>query len=140
VAQGNLPAALTSYQASFAIRDRLAQSDPGNAGWQRDLAVSYDRVGDVQKAQGNLPAALTSYQAELAIADRLAKSDPGNAGWQRDLIVSYVKIAQFDPSEARAMLTRAAEVVSQMQSRGQLAPRDAWMPDDLARRIAELPK
>ena len=58
------------------IRDR---SDPGNAGWQRDLSVSYDSIGDVQVAQGNLGAALTSYQAGLAITDRLAKSDPGNA-------------------------------------------------------------
>ena len=92
VAQGNLPAALTSYQASLAIRDRLAKSDPGNAGWQRDLSVSYNKVGDVQVAQGNLPAALTSYQAGLAIIERLAKSDPGNAGWQRDLSVSYEKV------------------------------------------------
>ena len=56
VAQGNLPAALTSYQAGFAIIDRLAKSDPGNAGWQRDLSVSYREVGDVQMAQGDLPA------------------------------------------------------------------------------------
>ena len=93
VAQGNLPAALSSYQAGLAIRERLAKSDPGNAGWQRDLAVSYDRVGDVQVAQGDLPAALGSYQASLAIIDRLAKSDPGNAGWQRDLSVLYAKLA-----------------------------------------------
>ena len=75
------------------IADRLAKSDPGNAGWQRDLSVSYENVGDVQVAQGNLPAALASYQASLAISDRLAKSDPGNAGWQRDLSVSYDKSA-----------------------------------------------
>jgi hypothetical protein len=41
VAQGNLPAALKSYQDGLAIADRLAKSDPGNAGWQRDLSVSY---------------------------------------------------------------------------------------------------
>ena len=140
VAQGNLPAALTPYQASLAIADRLAKSDPANAGWQRDLSVSYVNVGDVQLAQGHLPEALTSYQASLSIRERLAKSDPGNANWQRDLTESYVKIAQVDPTEARAMLTRAAEVVSQMQSRGQLAPTDAWMPAELARRIASLPK
>ena len=56
VAQGDLPAALTSYQASLTIRERLAKSDPGNADWQRDLSASYDNVGDVQVAQGNLPA------------------------------------------------------------------------------------
>jgi hypothetical protein len=29
-------------------------SDPGNAGWQRDLSVAYNQVGDVLKAQGDL--------------------------------------------------------------------------------------
>ena len=39
-AQGDLAAALTSYQASHTIADRLAKADPANAGWQHDLAVS----------------------------------------------------------------------------------------------------
>ncbi len=56
--------------------DRLTKADPNNAEWQRDLAVSYDKVGDVLVAQGSLPEALKSFQAGLAIADRLAKADP----------------------------------------------------------------
>ena len=64
------------------MRDRLAKADPNNAGWQRDLSVSYNKVGDVLVAQGNLPEALKSYQGSLAIRDRLAKADPNNAGWQ----------------------------------------------------------
>ena len=43
--QGNFAGALASYRDSFAIADRLAKSDPGNATWQRDLAASYDRIG-----------------------------------------------------------------------------------------------
>ena len=39
-AQGNLPAALDSYKAAHAIRERLAAADPGNAGWQSDLSIS----------------------------------------------------------------------------------------------------
>ena len=54
VAQGDLAGALKSYRDSLAIIERLAQSDPGNAGWQRDLSVSYIKVGDVQTAQGDL--------------------------------------------------------------------------------------
>ena len=92
VAQGNLPEALKSFRDALAIRDRLAKADPGNAGWQRDLSVSYNKIGDVLVAQGNLPEALASYQASLAISDRLAKADPGNAGWQRDLSVSYDRV------------------------------------------------
>ena len=45
----------------------------------RDLAVAYDKLGNVLKAQGNLAAALKSYQDGLAIRERLAGADPGNA-------------------------------------------------------------
>ena len=98
-AQGDLAAALTSYQASLAIAERLTKADPDNAGWQRDLSVSYDNVGDVQQAQGDLATALTSYQASLAIRERLAKADPGNAGWQRDLSVSYNKVGDVQQAQ-----------------------------------------
>ena len=88
VTLGRSAEALKSFRDGLAISDRLAKADPGNAGWQRDLSVSYDKIGDVQVAQGNLPEALKSFRDGLAIADRLAKADPGNAGWQRDLSVS----------------------------------------------------
>ena len=99
VAQGDLPAALTSYRASLAIAERLAKADPGNAGWQRDLSVSHDRIGDVQVAQGDLSAALTSYRASLAIRERLTKADPGNAEWQRDLSVSHDRIGDVQRAQ-----------------------------------------
>ena len=43
VRRGDLAGALTSYRDGLAIADRLAKSDPGNAGWQRDLSVSYEK-------------------------------------------------------------------------------------------------
>jgi hypothetical protein len=49
---------LDFWSPSLAIRERLAQSDPGNAGWQRDLSVSYVNVGNVQVK--DLSAALRS--------------------------------------------------------------------------------
>jgi tetratricopeptide (TPR) repeat protein len=119
VAQGNLPDALKSFRDGLAIRDRLAQSDPGNAGWQRDLSVSYDRVGDVQVAQGNLPDALKSFRDGLAIADRLAQSDPGNAGWQRDLSVSHAKLADVylklkQAAQAQAALASGRLIIARL--------------------------
>jgi len=45
VAQGDLAAALKSYHDSLAIRVRLAQSDSGNAVWQRDLAALIEKLG-----------------------------------------------------------------------------------------------
>ena len=86
--QGDLAGALKNYQDGFGIADKLAKRDPGNAGWQRDLSVSYEKVGDVQIAQGDLAGALKSYRESLGIAEKLAKHDPGNVDWQRDLSVS----------------------------------------------------
>jgi tetratricopeptide (TPR) repeat protein len=104
---GNLAAARADYQASLAIKERLAKADPGNAVWQRALLVSHVKVGDVQVAQSDLAAALASYQASLAIRERLAKADPGDAVWQRDLSVSDervgdVQVAQGDLAAALA--------------------------------------
>jgi tetratricopeptide (TPR) repeat protein len=90
--------------------ERLAASDPGNAGWQRDLSVSYKRIGDVQFARGDLQAALKSYSGSLAITERLAKSDPGNAEWQRDLAASYQNIGNVQ--EARGDLSAAMKSYS----------------------------
>ena len=92
-AQGDLAGALKPTEASLANRDRLARSDPSNAGWQRDLSVLLNKVGDVKTAQGDLAGALKAYQDSLAICRASGESDPGNAGWQRDLSVSYERSA-----------------------------------------------
>ena len=85
VAQGNLPAALTSYQASLAIRERLAKADPGNAGWQRDLALSYGRVATVEAQQGARDDALEALRARTGNHSRLSQQSPDNATLPNDL-------------------------------------------------------
>jgi hypothetical protein len=47
VAQGKLQQAVEDYQQDLAIMKRLAEQDKTNSCWQRDLSVSYERVGDV---------------------------------------------------------------------------------------------
>ena len=95
----NLGEALNRYEAALKIATEEAARDPGNAGWQRSLSVSHNKIGDVQFAQGDRPAALTSYRASLAIAERLAKTDSGNAGWQRDLSVTHIKIGNVQVAQ-----------------------------------------
>src|SRR5262249_40679187 len=126
-----LPMALRAYRSSLAIRERLAQADPGNAAWQRELSVSHDRIRDVKVVPGDLAGALNLYQDGLAISEHLfaAPPDPeahrlsavGRIG-SRDLIVSYVKIAKLDRSQAKAMLTRARDLAYGAI----LAVRDDW--------------
>ena len=94
---GSLAKAEQAFRA--ALKAALENED------ERDLSVSFNKVGDVLVAQGNLSEALKSYRDGQAIFERLAKSDPGNAGWQRDLSVSFdnvgdVLVAQGNLPEA----------------------------------------
>ena len=142
MAQGKLPAALNSYQASLAIMERLAKSDPGNAAWQSDLAL-LQKTGDVQVAQGNLPAALTILSGKPRDADRLAKSDPSNTTWQHDLAVDYARLAQVywmakQPPKEREALVSGHAIISRLVA--QYPERTQWK-QDLAvfdQKIAEL--
>jgi hypothetical protein len=85
LAQGNLSAALKSYEAQHEIISRLAQSDPGNAKWQRDLSVSFAKLADVHKQSGDKARARDYLRQGQAIMARLTKLSPENAQWKSDL-------------------------------------------------------
>ena len=50
--QGKLSDALRVYRESLAIIERLAIADPGNAGFQFDLAIRHERIGRCPAATG----------------------------------------------------------------------------------------
>ena len=134
VERGDLAAAKTAYQQAGAAAERLAKSDPNNAGWQRNLSVSYNRVGDVQVSQGGLPDALRSYRDALSIAERLAKSDPNNAGWQRDLSVSYDMVGDVQVSQGSLpdALRSYRDALSIAERLAKLDPNNAGWQRDLS--------
>ena len=61
---------LSNAVRTRAVISRLDKSDAGNADWQRDLSVSYNKIGDVLVAQGALGEALKSYRDSHAIFER----------------------------------------------------------------------
>ncbi|HTW28913.1 MAG TPA: tetratricopeptide repeat protein, partial [Acetobacteraceae bacterium] len=128
VAQGKLAEALTAFRDGLAIRERLAAADPGNAGWQRDLSVSHNKIGEVLVAQGKLAEALTAFRDSHAIFERLAAADPGNAGWQTDLVASHARLAQQgDEPERRWAFVVAT--LRRLSAEGRLtAAQEAWLP------------
>ena len=73
VAEGNLPAALSSYRASHR-GSGSAWRTPIRAIELGARPVEYCTKGSAtcSKAKGNVPAALTSYRTSIAIAERLA--------------------------------------------------------------------
>jgi eukaryotic-like serine/threonine-protein kinase len=84
-AQGDFAAALASYQASLAIAERLAKSDPSNADWQRDVSLSYGRLGKVHAQRGARASALSMFRRGQEIILRLSKQLPDNMALQKDL-------------------------------------------------------
>jgi tetratricopeptide (TPR) repeat protein len=77
----------------------LVRADPSDIGLQRDLSVSFNKIGEVLVAVGDLPGALKCCHDSVAITERLARSDPGNAGWQRDLAVSYERLGNVQKAQ-----------------------------------------
>ena len=94
LAQSKLGEALKFYRDSFAIMQRSAKADPDNAGVQRYLSLSNDKIADVLKKQGNLDEALKYYRDSFAIRERLAKADPGNTDAEFNLSVSDDNIGE----------------------------------------------
>ena len=107
-AQGKLEAARAAYRENLVISRWLAESDPSNAGWQRELAVAHSRVGVVSQALGQLEGAQAAFAEDLAISRRLAEADPSNASWQRDLAVAHSKIGDVSQAQGQLEAARAA--------------------------------
>jgi hypothetical protein len=85
VRRGSLPLARAAYDSGLAIADRLAAADPGNAGWQRDLALSFGRVGHVAFQTGDHTEASALIHRGREIIARLMAASPDNATLPQDL-------------------------------------------------------
>jgi tetratricopeptide (TPR) repeat protein len=88
---GDLQDAKAAATQALPIAVALAK-DKSNGQAQRDLSVSYNKVGDVSESEGNFVAALKSFQAAQAVMEQLAKAQPTILAWQRDLSVSYNRV------------------------------------------------
>jgi tetratricopeptide (TPR) repeat protein len=101
LAQGKLEAARKAYGQSLEIAERLAQADPANSGWQRDLSVSYMKIGNLLAEQNQRSEALQYLDKALAISARLAKLDAANAVWAGDVAWVQARIAELKAGRAR---------------------------------------
>ena len=104
--QGDSKAALAAYKEFLKISQKLAAADPASAQAQRDLSVSYDRIGNVHLQHGDTTAALTAYQEILKISQKIAAANPASAQAQRDLSISYERLGnvQLQHGDTKAAL------------------------------------
>ena len=59
---------------------------------QRDLAISYNKLGIIAGAARRSDDARDWFERGLAVTRALAERDPGNTEWQRDLSISYEQL------------------------------------------------
>jgi tetratricopeptide (TPR) repeat protein len=112
----------------------LAAADPANAAAQRDLAISYEKVGDAQRLLGEAKQALASYGQALDLNQRLAAADPASAEARRDLAVSYSKLGdvQRQLGDNKPALTSYQQALDLLKRRAAADPANAEARRDLA--------
>ena len=69
--QRDLAGALRSFSDAKAIAERLAASDPSNAAWQRDLAVSHFKLSQCALAKGDEAMMQASLRACFTVLDAM---------------------------------------------------------------------
>ena len=80
------------YQPILAERQRLADREPGNSKYQRELANILETIASVSMLQGQYRAALNQNAKGLTIRKALVLGDPGNADAQRVLSLSLERM------------------------------------------------
>jgi eukaryotic-like serine/threonine-protein kinase len=117
---GSTPARKLLVSKALEYLDSLSADSSGDQQLQRELAIAYDKVGDVQgnprnSNLGDTRGALQSFQKALSIRQKLVASDPSDHALQWDLFGSYNHIGwvlqeQGDLDGALTSLRKAAEI------------------------------
>ena len=118
----NLGEALTHFQKAHAIRLNLAQAN-SRPELERELAVSFNKLGDVYYFTGQPEQAEPSYLRGLELTKQAAAADAGNTIYQRDLRFSYGRLTMLN--EGRRQFVEAAKYAKlALRSAGDLAKAD----------------
>jgi tetratricopeptide (TPR) repeat protein len=129
VSQGQRAEALKAYRDSLSIRERLAKADPGNAGWQRDLAINKERIGDILVREGKAEEAIAAFERAAAIYADLVKRNPGDVQSRLFSVVPFWRLGELKGQEGGAYLEAALAILRPLAKANRLdARRKNWIP------------
>ena len=134
IALGNLERAGGAHLSAHEIVRQRAKTHPDNLDFQRDLSVSWGRLGHLRRAKGDLGGAGQAYEQALRIAQALAQADPSNAEWRRELSLYWdklgdLRLAKGDPDGAGQAYEQALRID---QALAQADPSNAEWQRDLS--------
>ncbi|TMQ15761.1 MAG: tetratricopeptide repeat protein [Deltaproteobacteria bacterium] len=117
---GKLDDARVWFDKVLRVRKLLAAADATNTTWQRDLSVSYKKLGDVAMSADKLDDARAWFDKALAVHQALVAAHPSSTDLQRDLCTILAEIAQVarDPNEATRYLGDARTIYGRLQRAG----------------------
>ncbi|MCP4593479.1 MAG: hypothetical protein GY842_22305, partial [bacterium] len=95
VALGLTSRARETYEELVRVHAERAEKEPDRADYQRDLSVSFNKLGDLQQAMGEGEAARDLFAMSLQIRERLAAAEPDRADYQRDISVSFERLGDL---------------------------------------------
>jgi hypothetical protein len=118
VEQGDLLAAQASYQASLAIRERLARTDPGNASWQRDLLVAFAKLAQLFQDIGDIANALRASRNGLSIVTSLSQNSPQSILWRQEIGWFSDQITRLTKAQSSGQAARRSQANSDQKMKG----------------------
>ena len=93
---GRSQEALPLLREAMELDEAAVSLHPVRADTLRDLSISYERMGDLQRALGEGEAARQFHEKALQIAERLVAQDPGRADYLSDLVKSLIRVSGVD--------------------------------------------
>ena len=102
---GDKQNALIAYREALPILQKLADANPADTEYQRDLAKSYNSIGFVLDEIGKTDEGLKALDSALAIRQKLADANPTVAAFQLDVVsthqnIGLILIGKRKPAEA----------------------------------------
>lgn len=94
--------AIAQFETALAIAQKLAEKDPANLEWRRDVASKLTKIGDAlaKKPQPDLDGAVARFDAALGFLNDLAVQQPDNNVVLSNLAHAHNRKAQLLSNQA----------------------------------------
>jgi tetratricopeptide (TPR) repeat protein len=136
---GDVGRARTAATTALSLSRGLAERDPDNPVWQRDVSVTLNRLGSIALGSSELAEALKADEEALGIMRRLNEQDPNNATWQQELAISLSGIGNVksQTGDVRSALAAYDEGLAIIRRLSQRDPSNLALQREIAVRLNE---
>ena len=86
---------------AVATSGKVVEAPPKDPRWLNDLALNYDRLGDMFHTIGNRSQARDAFKAGMETHQELAALEPNNTQWQRDYARNRTDSGLFEFSRGK---------------------------------------